>query len=64
MIDPRLNDLNYTPEQRDRLVARLGLIPADHPQLWKDSDLARALKRRAEDRASKAVASFVNGFGS
>jgi len=45
MLDPRLNDLGLTEQERSRLAAAAGLIPADHPQLWKDSDLHRAAAR-------------------
>lgn len=45
MIDPRLNDRGYSERQRAQLAADARLIAADHAQLWKDSDLARAATR-------------------
>lgn len=45
MIDPRLNDRGLTEQQRDHLAHVAGLLPVDHPQLWRDSDLERAAAR-------------------
>jgi hypothetical protein len=53
-IDPRLNDLGLSAEERDRLGAHLGSY--DHPQLWKDSDLKRSAERHAAWVAERAAA--------
>ncbi len=46
MIDPRLNDRGFTEQYRAQLAYRAALIPADHPQLWSDSDLHNAAVAR------------------
>lgn len=45
MIDPRLNDKGLSEPERARLAHVAGMIAADHPQLWTDSDLQRAASR-------------------
>jgi hypothetical protein len=52
MVDPRLNDRGFSEPYREQLAYRAGLIPADHPQLWKDSDLHRAAARPKVERRS------------
>lgn len=49
MIDPRLNDRGFSEPYRNQLAFRAGLISADHPQLWRDSDLHKAAARRSTD---------------
>jgi hypothetical protein len=60
MIDPRLNDRGFSEAYRVMLAYSAGLIPADHPQLWKDSALhasaERAEARRARDAAPQGEA--------
>lgn len=46
MIDPRINDLGYTARGREQLAAFCELVPADHAQLWPDSDLRHSAARR------------------
>jgi hypothetical protein len=38
-------NVTVEPTSREVLAARIGLIAADHPQLWSTSDLVRAYNR-------------------
>jgi hypothetical protein len=53
LIDPRLNDLRLSEQERWHLARVAGLLAADHPQLWKDSDLQRSANRALELRRQR-----------